>query len=86
MPVALLKLLVIGAAAVRSAARKGTGPAGVALGFLATGLVLHTAPDRLRGVAVLGPNDGDEVLAELDAAGVRARPGRPVWASTTPRA
>jgi predicted TIM-barrel fold metal-dependent hydrolase len=33
---------------------------------------LRTAPDRLRGVAVLNARDEDDVLAELDAAGVRA--------------
>jgi predicted TIM-barrel fold metal-dependent hydrolase len=33
---------------------------------------LRTVPDRLRGVAVLNAHDGDNVLADLDAAGVRA--------------
>ena len=33
---------------------------------------LQAAPDRLRGVAVLDPNDGNDVLTKLDAAGVRA--------------
>jgi predicted TIM-barrel fold metal-dependent hydrolase len=33
---------------------------------------LRTAPNRLRGVAVLDDRDEDDVLAELDAAGVRA--------------
>jgi hypothetical protein len=40
VPIALLGLLTIGYGAVRSAARKKTGPTGVALAFLATGLVL----------------------------------------------
>lgn len=33
---------------------------------------LHAAPDRLRGVAVLGPDADDDELSRLHAAGVRA--------------
>ena len=47
-------LLLAGAAiisVIRSAARKGTGPAGVALGFLATGLVLLSIHGAILGGA-----------------------------------
>jgi hypothetical protein len=40
VPITLLALLTIGAGSVRSAARKGTGAVGVAVLFLATGMVL----------------------------------------------
>lgn len=40
VPITLLGLLTIGSGAVRSAVRKKSGPTGVALAFLATGLVL----------------------------------------------
>jgi hypothetical protein len=40
VPITLLALLTVGASSVRSAARKGTGAVGVAVLFLATGMVL----------------------------------------------
>jgi len=45
---------------------------------------LRAAPDRLRGVAVLGPDADDDELAELDAAGVRACRVQDRFAGGTP--